>query len=118
MKRTDCSRLLGLGCILLSASICRAGVVYDVSLNTSPLIGHAAGPFSLGFQLNDGSGAGDANNTAILSAFQFGVGGSALGTPVLAGGATGSLASGVTITDSSFFNAFSQQFNPGSLLQF
>ncbi len=118
MKRIDFSRLIALTVVLLSATVSQAGVIYDVSLNTSPLIGHAAGPFSLAFQFNDGSGAGDSNNTAILSAFQFGAGGSAAGSPSLFGGASGSLASGVTLTDSSFFNAFTQQFNPGSLLKF
>src|SRR5207245_11083515 len=108
MKVTNYLRPAGLALLLLSASLCRAGIVYNVSLNTSPLIGHAAGPFSLGFQFNDGIGTGDANNTAVLSAFQFGVGGSAAGVPTLFGGATGSLASGVTLTDSSFFYAFIQ----------
>src|SRR5947209_858134 len=93
MKRINFSRLIALVGVMLSASVSQAGVVYDVSLNTSPLIGHAAGPFSLAFQFNDGSGAGDSNNTAILSAFQFGAGGSASGLPSLFGGASGSLAS-------------------------
>jgi hypothetical protein len=108
---------LGLAFAAWSVPICRADAIYDVALSTSPLIGEAAGPFSLAFQLNDGSGTGDANNTAILSNFQFG-GGSASGLPTLFGGATGDLSSGITLTDSSFFNAFAQPFNPGGLLVF
>jgi PEP-CTERM motif len=104
--------------VALSAPVCRAGIVYNISLDTSPLIGEAAGPFSLGFQLNDGSGVGDANNTAILSNFQFGVGGSASGSPTVTGNAIGDLSSGITLTDSNFLNALAQSFNPGSLLTF
>src|SRR5438067_1451243 len=115
MKPADFSRILGIAALLFSPPLCPAAAIYDFSLDTSPLIGHAAGPFSLAFQFNDGSGAGDANNTAILSAFQFGAG-SATGAPTLFGGATGSLSSLVTLTDSSFFNAFTQTFNPGNLL--
>jgi hypothetical protein len=120
MKLPDFSRYIVLGLALAagSAPICRAGLIYNVSLNTSSLIGEAAGPFSLGFQFNDGSGPGDSNNTVILSNFQFGVGGSAAGSPSVFGGATGNLSSGITLTDSSFLNALAQPFNPGSTLGF
>jgi hypothetical protein len=94
-----------------------ASIMYDVSIDSSELIGHFAGPFAINFQLNDGSGTGDANNTAVLSNFRFGTG-SASGLPSLAGGTSGSLASTVTITDSAFFNAFTQTFIPGSSLMF
>lgn len=90
---------------------------YSVNLNTSSLMGHPAGPFFLEFQLTDGSGLDDANNTAILSNFSFGAG-SAVGSPTLTGGASGSLSSSVTLTDSSFFNQFIQQFTPGTVLSF
>jgi len=63
--------------------------------------------FSLDFQLTDGSGTGDANNTVILSDFGFG-GGTAVGNPNLTGGATGDLASTVTLTDTAFLNDFFQ----------
>jgi hypothetical protein len=118
MKTTPSSRLIALAGVLLSASLSQASVLYNVSMDTSPLIGHAAGPFSLTFQFTDGSLAGDSNNTVVLSNFQFGAGGSASGSPSLFGGATGSLASGVTLLDSSFFSAFTEQFTPGSLLSF
>jgi hypothetical protein len=50
--------------------------------------------------------------------FNFGIGGSASGVPALAGGATGSVASGLLILDSSFFNEATQGFIAGSSLQF
>ncbi len=88
-----------------------------ITVNTSPLIGHPAGPFSLAFQLTDGSGAGDANNTVTVTGFQFG-GGNATGSPAFAGGASGSLTSSVTLTDSAFVNFLVQPFVPGSRLTF
>ncbi len=103
--------------LLLSAAISHAAIIYRVSLDTSPLVGHPAGLFSLNFQLNDGSGTSDGNNMAILSNFLFG-GGSGSGAPILSGGASGSLGTSVTLTDSSFFNAFTQEFVAGSNLQF
>jgi hypothetical protein len=109
--------LLVCALFLGSVSVGNAQIVFDVSLNTSPLIGNGNAPFYIDFQMNDGSGANDGNNTAILSNFQFG-GGSGFGVPTLSGGASGSLASTVTLTDSSFFNEFYQPFTPGSSLQF
>ena len=82
MRLPFCFRTLSalIGVIGLSgvANHAQAQVVFHVSLDTSALT-TLAGPFSLDFQLNDGSGTGDANNTAILSHFTFGTGGSALG---------------------------------------
>ena len=101
-----------------SARLGHAEIIYTVSINTSALVGHPAGPFSLDFQLNDGSGTNDANNTTILSNFTFGVGGSASGSPMLTGGATGDLATQVMLTDSSFLNEFTQGFTPGNSLMF
>jgi hypothetical protein len=94
-----------------------APLLFNVSLDTSALVGASEGPFSLNFQLIDGGGT--ATNTVILDHFDFGPGG-ALGLPSLVGGAAGSLSSGVTLTDDgpSFFNAFSQAFDPGPTLQF
>ena len=84
----------------------------DVSLNTAPLIGHVAGPFSLVFQLTDGSGRGDGNNSITLFSFQLG-GGGASGAPAYFGGAIGNIVSGVTLIDNSFLNYFIQPFTPG-----
>jgi hypothetical protein len=94
-----------------------ADVIYNVTLDTSSLVGHPAGPFYVFGEFTDGNGIGDANNTATLSSFTFG-GGSALGSPLLFGGASGSLETGVTITDGSALGFFAEQFAPGLQLKF
>jgi hypothetical protein len=91
--------------------------IYNVSLDTTSLVGHPAGPFYVFGEFTDGNGIGDANNTATLSKFTFG-GGSALGNPLLFGGVSGSLETGVTITDSSSLGFFAEQFAPGLQLSF
>jgi hypothetical protein len=102
---------------MLASSSGGAATIYMVELDTSPLPGHPAAPFSVYFQLNDGSGAGDANNTAIIGSFDFGGGSAVAGTSVN-GGASGDLFSGISITDSAFFNSLVQGFVPGSYLRF
>jgi len=92
-------------------------VSYNVSLTTTPLIGSAAGPFSIEFEFDDGSGTSDGNNTAFLSNFFFS-GGDATGVPVQSGGSSGDLTSGITMMDSGVYNDFRQSFSPGSTLQF
>jgi len=85
--------------LLVGAGVCQAQTLFTVSLDTSSLIGNANGPFSLDFQLNDGSGTNDGNNTAKLSNFNFG-----------SGTATGAA--------SSFVNELYQSFTPGNTLKF
>jgi hypothetical protein len=92
-------------------------VIYDVAFDTSDLIGHIAGPFSIEMQFNDGSGTGDGNNIAALSLFDFGSG-NGIGSPTLIGGVAGDLGSSIAMTDSSFFNEFIQSFSAGSTLSF
>ncbi len=92
-------------------------VICDVSLNTAPLMANPAGPFSVDFQFNDGSGLGDGNNTVIVDNFNFGSGGP-VGSASIFGSVSGDLASGITLTDSGFFNDFNQQFTPGAVLRF
>lgn len=94
-----------------------ANTIYDVTLDTSPLIGHPSGPFYVQFLFSDGSGIGDANNTVTVSNFNFG-GGSALGGPAVFGGASGSLTDGIAITDSAFLTLFAEPFTPGLHLKF
>jgi hypothetical protein len=106
--------LLGLACLARPAT---ASLVYRVSLDTSGLVGHPAGPFAIDFQLLDGAGTGDASTTVVVSDFQFG-GGAPVGTPALFGDAAGSLAGRVALTDSAFLNTFTQAFQPGSRLGF
>ena len=96
----------------------RAQVSYLVSLNTTPLVGHPAGPFSLGFQLADGSGTGDGDNIAVLSNFNFGTGGSSSGSPQAVGGVSGSLETSVVMVNSQLVNLFSEGFTAGDTLTF
>jgi hypothetical protein len=113
---TTASRLIS--CAALLAASAFAGSIYNVSIDTAPLIGHTAGPFTLDLQFTDGSGSGDANNTVTLSNFLFGAG-NPVGTPEAPlGGVSGDLGSMVTMTDSSFFNEFDQVFTPGATLTF
>jgi hypothetical protein len=93
---------------------------FDIVVNTAPLIGNPGAPFYLDFQLTDGSGTGNGNNSVTVSNFNFGAGGSAgpAGTIATLGGASGSLASSVSLVDSAFFNEFFQRFTPGNSLRF
>jgi hypothetical protein len=92
---------------------------FNVTLDTSGLVGNINAPFSVAFVFTDGSGLGDGNNTVLLSGFTFG-GGSAgsLNSNLSGGGESGTLGSGVSLTDSGFFNAFVSAFTPGSALSF
>lgn len=101
---------------LLAAAACHAAV-FTISVDTVELIGHPAAPFYIEFQLNDGSGAGNGNNTALIGPFDFD-GGAAVGAPILVGGASGDLSSHVVIGDSDFLNEFIQEFTPGTRLTF
>jgi hypothetical protein len=104
--------------VLIAPSV-HADTIFTVTLGTTPLIGSLAGPFSLAFQLIDGSGGiiGDSNNTVIITNLNFGAG-AASGGITASGGASGDLNSTVTLTDSEFFNTFFQGFTPGSTLSF
>jgi hypothetical protein len=108
---------LGAGVLFVAQSGSAATIEYYVDVNTASLVGNSSGPFSLDFQLNDGSGLGDANNTATINNFSFGSG-NASGTPNLAGGASGDLSSAVNLTDGAPFNEFYQTFNAGNTLAF
>lgn len=103
----------------LTVPLARAAstTTYEVTLNTAPLVAHPAGPFSILFAFTDGSGLADANNTISVTNFDFG-GGNGLGTVTVLGGASGSLESGLTITDASPLNLFSEGFSPGQILRF
>ena len=98
-------------------SVYADGISVNVSVNTSAL---PSTPGSeIVFFLTDGSGLGDANNTAALSSFAFGVGGSAglVDAFNTTGGASGTL-SGASLTDSAFTNVFAAFFTAGSQLSF
>jgi len=112
------SRLLLLAAFLLLAGpACNASFIFTISVDTSALIGHPAEPFYSEFQLNDGSGTGNGNNTALLGPFDF-AGGAPVGSPILIGGASGDLSSHVVLSDDDFLNEFIQQFMPGPRLTF
>jgi hypothetical protein len=110
-------RTLVCAAVLLVATSAQAQIAYRFTVDTTPLIGHSAAPFYLDFQLTDGSGLGDGNNTAWLSNFNF-YGGAPTGTAAGAGSFTGNLFSTLSLRDRSFFNEFYQAFTPGTSLQF
>jgi hypothetical protein len=103
--------------LTLAVSAVRASVVKTVTLDTSALGALPSGPFSLAFQLADGSGTGDGNNAVVLSNFQLGSG-SPNGFPLVFGSAFGDLSSTVTLTDADVANVFVQGFVPGNTLSF
>lgn len=84
-----------------------------MSLDTSALVG--LGDFTLDFQLFDGDGV--ANTTVVLRDIAFGTG-SPSGSLTLVGGASGSLATGLTLQDTAFFSRAAQGFTPGATLAF
>ena len=100
-------------CTAIAVSTARADVI-QIAVDTSSLAGNASGPFSLDFQLNDGSGNLAGPNTATLSNFVF-TGRGPTGSATLSGGVTGSLSSSVTLNDSAnVFNEFYQGFSAGT----
>ncbi len=95
----------------LTAASARADS-FNVSLDTSALSGTQV----LAFGFTDGDGVVD--NSATMSAFNFG-GGSAVGLPLYLGtGVSGDLTSGVAMDDSGFAALFAQQITVGSGLSF
>lgn len=112
------STLLAIAGLLLSAAP-SFGQVFHVTIDTTALtlpVNSASSPFSLDFQLNSGSTLG--NNTAVISNFTFGGGGSPFGSATLIGGASGSFPGTITLSDSSAFNEFFQSFTAGLSLGF
>jgi hypothetical protein len=111
--------LAALGAVPLSSSAFADSIdtTINVSVNTSALLGQ--GTFELALLLTDGSGTGDQNTNISLTGFNFGAGGSGGAvTGDSTGGFSGSLSSGATLFDSSFFNLFAADFTPGNLLSF
>ena len=86
-------------------------LTYTVNLDLSSLGLNPNGPFSLDLQLVQGSG--NVTNTVKLSNFSF-TGGSATGTPDFTmGNESGSLATTVTLTNTSSDNEFAEAFSAG-----
>jgi len=108
---------LALG-ILLGSLACPAAQI-PITLDTTPLIGHPAEPFSIAFSLVDGSGTGDANTTVTLSNFVFGGGGAPFGPAANGPGTSGDLTSSITLNDNNpVSNDFSQEFTQGTQFAF
>ena len=108
--------LLASAVALLSAPALRSQTLsFDVDIVTSALGTQDAAnaPFDLDFQLNYGNSS-LATNTATLSNFQL-TGGSAVGSAVASGSATGNLGGAVTLTASAAHpsNELYQQFSSG-----
>ena len=103
--------------LTISSTVTASPISFHFDVNTAPLIGSSGGPFSIDFQLIDGSGTPAVSNSAALTHFAFG-GGSAVGSASVSGGAAGDLSSTVLLTDSGFLNEFFQAFIPGSRLSF
>ena len=104
------------------ALVCQAACAADssglqVSVSTSALIGHPAGPFSLAVALTNGDGLASGSSTVKLSNFKFG-GGKPLADSVTVGGANGSLETSVTLTTTSFLGLFVESFAAGTRLEF
>jgi hypothetical protein len=97
--------------LVLSGALQASGAPISLSFDTVILSGN----YQLAVDLIDGDGV--ANTITTLDLFDFG-GGAALGAPSTVGGAGGTLASVVTLNDSSFFNSFVQAFTAGMTLGF
>lgn len=91
--------------------------ILNVSIDTATLAGQAGS--EVVFELTDGSGTGDANNTAALSGFTLGSGTLGSVDSLNSFGAySGDLGSVLTLTDGSFLTLFGQFLTPGNALSF
>jgi hypothetical protein len=107
-------KIIHLLLIALIAGTAQASALH-VTLDTTLLGFSPPGPLSLAFQLADGSGTGDGNNSVTLSNFS---GFTPAGVPILVGSASGDLSSFITITDATPANIFIQGATFGSVLTF
>jgi hypothetical protein len=120
MRKHDAFKSVAIGLALLvigQTGQAATTASFKVAVDTTPLVGHPAGPFSILFSLTDGSGLADGNNTVNIGAIDL-AGGSGQGNATLFGGTSGSIESGITLTDTSPLNVFSESFSPGSVLRF
>lgn len=106
-----------LGCVaaLLVAGHAAASAI-EVTVDTSGLAGTSA---NLAFDLIDGSGLGDGNNTLTITDFSTdGALGSATVTHGFTTSSASDLSSGASLADSDFFNEFLQGITLGTTLSF
>lgn len=90
--------------LVLAAAQAGMGASVDFTVDTSRLTRLSS--TMINFQLIDGDGTGDGNNTVRIRNFA-GLG-PVRGAPILSGGASGDVTSEIVLTDSSFFNEFLQ----------
>jgi hypothetical protein len=105
--------LLSAAFLLALTAASRADLYYSVNLNVASLGSNINGPFSLDLQLVTGSG--QVSNSVTLSNFVV-TGGSFTGTQtvVSGSGASGSIGSTLTLTDTSLDNEVYQAFGCGA----
>lgn len=105
--------------IVFATRLLLADVIDQVTLNTAPLIGNSSGPFTLDFQLVEGNGIGDSNNTVTLSDFSFG-GGSVTTPPSSSTGGVKVASSPfiITLKETSFYDDVEFLFTPEGTLSF
>lgn len=106
--------------LTLCATVANAATInYAVAIDTASLVSQTLTPFALDFQL---SGGNPSANAAVISNVTFGAPQATPSDPApwTGGLASGTLASGVTLTVNSanFFSEFFEGFNPGGLLRF
>lgn len=103
------SSLLALGVALAGLGTARA-TPYQIEINTSALVGNAAGPFYLDFQSIWGSGS---DQTITLSDFVLTGGGFIPGTADFVGAVAGDVATSLVLSPNSgsVWNEFWQQFD-------
>lgn len=122
MKRHLLCGVVALALFALNTTAVHASLItYYVTLDTSALAANnpGQGPFTVDFQLNDGSsGDGINNNTAIVRSFNLYGGSLTPGTSGATGSVSGDLSSSLKLTDNGFLDDFSQQFTPGNMLSF
>lgn len=99
--------------MLFTLSFTMSGGISRASTFTFDTSSLSGSPFYLNFQFIDGSGTNDANNVITITLLNGGI---PVGIPIVIGGASGNLTTTVLLTDSSFFNEFTQQFEPGLML--
>ncbi len=111
LRRSGCAAFLS-GSLLLGAAAQSeaANLSYNVYLNTASLVNNTNGPFSLDVILGSGSQTPNSDNTITLSNFVFSNG--SLGTVSYSnGGVSGTMASTVTLTNSSEDNELAETFS-------
>lgn len=104
-----------LALLLTAATAHAAPLSFSVNLDTSSLPPLFESPFAVNFQLTNGDVMN--NNSVVISGFSFS-GGAPSGPPVTIGGATGSLSSAVSLSDTQFLNDFLQGATLGQQLRF